>query len=44
MNGISNHRLIQVSNLYLDATVRIRQRAQISDVAIPTNPDRRAFG
>jgi hypothetical protein len=25
----------------LDATVQVRQRAEISDVAIPTNPDRR---
>ena len=37
-------RLIQISDLYLDATVRVRQRANVSDVAIPTNPDRRAFG
>jgi hypothetical protein len=27
----------------LDATVEVRQRAEISGVAIPTNPDRRAI-
>jgi predicted PurR-regulated permease PerM len=27
----------------LDATVQVRQRAEISDVAIPANPDRRAI-
>jgi hypothetical protein len=27
MSGISDHRLIQISDLNLDATIRVRQRA-----------------
>src|SRR5580704_358307 len=43
MSGISNHGLIEIADLDQDPALRVRERAQVSQMAITANPNGRAL-
>jgi len=43
VRGIADYRLIEIANLDIDLTIDIGQGTQVSDMAIPADPDRRTL-
>src|ERR1700689_616550 len=39
MGGVSNHCLVEIADLHQDAAFGVRQRAQVSQMAVTANPD-----
>ena len=44
MRGISNDSLVQIPDLHIELAGRVRDRAQIADMAVAADPDIRAIG
>ena len=43
MRGVSDNALVQIADLNCDLTVGVSERAEIPEMTITANPDRRAF-
>src|SRR6478736_2260563 len=44
MSWVTGYCLVEIAQLDFDLRIATRNRAQIADVGVPTNPDRRALG